>query len=652
MYFLVNTNNDKKYLDTMLNLFIEQEHSNKYLPQKFSEAFYSLTLMKEKQYIDILNKYKSIFFNINKRNNMMNEQYNEDKDNIIDQLTKCNFTLFFLIKILLYKVNGKLNKNKELHNNKYISLFYDFLFYILLHEIKKTKEKNLMTIKEKDIYYDKLCEEIVTLKYNINKIIEYFENTFQKMQPHYKYHLNQLLHTSNNTTHKDILLPNQFITPSHSSSSSLKTIHLIKNKLTPSTTNTYLNNDDSKEVYNNKKDITNLSSNYNIIQNNQYDNESLVNFYNYSHKNTIISPRKQILMTTFSTIFKDLYLYNNTFISMRKHFIKYYQDEQTNNNKQINFPSKIMNFSNGILPPIFLKQNFDFYSERNKYLNVSHSYWVDFTKGKKMYYEKKIKFNKKLPPNEYIIQKDCELIMNEIVYFGKISLNKDYLVFKTVNNDPRNSDDFEIKQKYLFSAEITTKNVSYSYKQLILFSREISEVIIRRVLLMWQGVEIFCKDGRSFFFNLFTTENCDSFVENLKSIGINVLTKSLLPEKIKNFKAKWKNSEISTYDYLLYLNQYASRTYKDTTQYPVFPWLLLDHRVLFKNQRNNQTLTDLYTTNQNEETTQGNDDYTPECETPYDCTNIGQRDFQYPISMQSLYKRKLAIIKYDEMKID
>jgi hypothetical protein len=137
--------------------------------------------MKEKQYVVILNKYKSIFFNFNNWNNKMNEEYNENEANIIDELIKSNFTVFFLIKVLLYKVNVKQNKNKVLHNNKYILLFYDFLFYILLNEINKIKEKNLITFKEKDIYYDKLCEEIITLKYDMNKIIEYFENTFQKI---------------------------------------------------------------------------------------------------------------------------------------------------------------------------------------------------------------------------------------------------------------------------------------------------------------------------------------------------------------------------------------------------------------------------------------------------------------------------------------
>jgi hypothetical protein len=38
----------------------------------------------------------------------------------------------------------------------------------------------------------------------------------------------------------------------------------------------------------------------------------------------------------------------------------------------------------------------------------------------------------------------------------------------------------------------------------------------------------------------------------------------------------WINREMSTYDYLLYLNIIANRSFNDLTQYPIFPWVLGD----------------------------------------------------------------------------
>ncbi|XP_054283298.1 protein FAN-like [Macrosteles quadrilineatus] len=39
----------------------------------------------------------------------------------------------------------------------------------------------------------------------------------------------------------------------------------------------------------------------------------------------------------------------------------------------------------------------------------------------------------------------------------------------------------------------------------------------------------------------------------------------------------WQNGLLSNYDYLLYLNSEADRTFNDLTQYPVFPWVLQDY---------------------------------------------------------------------------
>jgi factor associated with neutral sphingomyelinase activation len=39
----------------------------------------------------------------------------------------------------------------------------------------------------------------------------------------------------------------------------------------------------------------------------------------------------------------------------------------------------------------------------------------------------------------------------------------------------------------------------------------------------------------------------------------------------------WQCGLLSNFDYLMYLNSLADRTFNDLTQYPVFPWLLNDY---------------------------------------------------------------------------
>jgi hypothetical protein len=40
---------------------------------------------------------------------------------------------------------------------------------------------------------------------------------------------------------------------------------------------------------------------------------------------------------------------------------------------------------------------------------------------------------------------------------------------------------------------------------------------------------------------------------------------------------KWLNREISNFEYLMFLNTVASRSYNDLSQYPIFPWVLSNY---------------------------------------------------------------------------
>ncbi len=40
---------------------------------------------------------------------------------------------------------------------------------------------------------------------------------------------------------------------------------------------------------------------------------------------------------------------------------------------------------------------------------------------------------------------------------------------------------------------------------------------------------------------------------------------------------KWQRREISNFDYLMYLNTVAGRSYNDLNQYPVYPWVLVNY---------------------------------------------------------------------------
>ena len=87
-------------------------------------------------------------------------------------------------------------------------------------------------------------------------------------------------------------------------------------------------------------------------------------------------------------------------------------------------------------------------------------------------------------------------------------------------------------------------------------------------------------------------------------------------KNINNFLTYFQKWKISNYYYLLYLNKYSTRTYCDLSQYPVFPWLILNRKQLLKNS-----------------------------ESVIDEDII--RDMKYPISMQSKEIREICLKKYE-----
>ena len=48
-------------------------------------------------------------------------------------------------------------------------------------------------------------------------------------------------------------------------------------------------------------------------------------------------------------------------------------------------------------------------------------------------------------------------------------------------------------------------------------------------------------------------------------------------EWLQRVTAAWRRGHVSNFDYLLYCNLAAGRSFNDLTQWPVFPWILADY---------------------------------------------------------------------------
>uniref|UniRef100_A0A8C0VQA9 LPS responsive beige-like anchor protein n=1 Tax=Cyanistes caeruleus TaxID=156563 RepID=A0A8C0VQA9_CYACU len=120
-----------------------------------------------------------------------------------------------------------------------------------------------------------------------------------------------------------------------------------------------------------------------------------------------------------------------------------------------------------------------------------------------------------------------------------------------------------------------------------LFS-EIRSIFSRRYLLQNTALEIFMANRVGVMFNFPDQATVKKVVNCLPRVGIGTIFG--LPQtrrislasprqifKASNMTQRWQHREISNFEYLMFLNTIAGRTYNDLNQYPVFPWVITNY---------------------------------------------------------------------------
>uniref|UniRef100_K7GBL2 WDFY family member 4 n=1 Tax=Pelodiscus sinensis TaxID=13735 RepID=K7GBL2_PELSI len=131
--------------------------------------------------------------------------------------------------------------------------------------------------------------------------------------------------------------------------------------------------------------------------------------------------------------------------------------------------------------------------------------------------------------------------------------------------------------------------------------RDIKEIHPMRFLLQEIALEIFFKNGYSKFL-VFHNSDRNKALKRFCSLQPVLKAKGITEESLnirkntggeKTMLQKWQRREISNFDYLMYLNTLAGRTYNDYMQYPVFPWVLADYHSQALNLASPRTFRDL-----------------------------------------------------------
>ena len=330
------------------------------------------------------------------------------------------------------------------------------------------------------------------------------------------------------------------------------------------------------------------------------NNNILFTFYDINIEGSVICLKRDLLLKNLSIFYDDIYFQNKYFkflyLSFNELYYKKFNKNTTKNTTvyknelHLPFPSRIKNFSNSnlFIPKVFLSNDQKYFEREtfkigHKYFKIKKlkkltptiSHYLPKNDNGLLFYGNNIYY-----PNTIILIIDSELITNKYTIYGTLTLTDKYLLFETKND----FDNYKNNIDYIFSTgeqELTKKE-----KQIIIKYQNIEEIIKRRFLFMYQALEIFLMDGKSYFFNLFQINKAEKFFSAIEEIKKNNnLNFKITINPIKEFetmeiKTLWYRRQIDTFQFLLYINKYSSRTYNDTNQYPIFPWIIKSKFIL------------------------------------------------------------------------
>lgn len=160
--------------------------------------------------------------------------------------------------------------------------------------------------------------------------------------------------------------------------------------------------------------------------------------------------------------------------------------------------------------------------------------------------------------------------------------------------------------KLIFTYDESIKEIFHSGIELFTFNPEqnfyyktwrlslLINIFPKSYLMKQTSVELVFSDGKNVLLNFISSNDRVEFLLELKKLKktftnfkiskpkilIKAMPLSSYQVKIMidlNITEKWVNWQISSFEYLLYLNFCAGRSYNDLTQYPVMPWLISEY---------------------------------------------------------------------------
>ena len=544
----------------------------------------------------IFSSSKISFFMLNDQkliNNEISENIQNVKENYDKKIYFPNIlnSLYFLIYFLLMKNKNKKttqSSDKETFINYLIEIFFNDCIQIfeLINKRKLSKKFIIKANIPKLEIYNCLYNAFISKDKNY-LTLENIEKDY--MQKYYEILINE--NSKNNNTRNTF---NYYNKTNFFHEANIKTEEIENNNIN----NNKQLEDKKEKKYNDE--INNINENFNDFeQEKKYNSKSLSEKENipliYFNKiikekqddeiiKVLSNPKAEFIWKTFTFSLKDMIFYSKDFEQLTKSFKMFSRNytletsSPEENELHLNYPTKIKNFICDDYYRPFLKPDIKFFNEI--IIKLSHNYVSPekFEKIRNKQYFNKINFIKYIPIN-FDNNEQHEIMCENISYrgsvLGKIHLKNNYLAF---------IDDYfylleKCKEKPLYfvlSLQDFLHHAVIKSKTILIFYKEIKEIIVRRIFLKRIGYEIFLKNGRSYLFNFFNLENFNRFQNEISKKDVLIINDLVKDFEKRDYKNKFKKGEISNFQYLLKINKYSTRTYNDINQYLVFPIIYMN----------------------------------------------------------------------------
>lgn len=147
---------------------------------------------------------------------------------------------------------------------------------------------------------------------------------------------------------------------------------------------------------------------------------------------------------------------------------------------------------------------------------------------------------------------------NSLIRFKPITNNYKYARRELISNSDSTNNPYDSQQQYL---EIKLSKVE--------------SIIKYRYLFRYKAINIFLfQSQRSKIFDFECEKDFEEFygfmLKNCKNLDKTI-------DDIEHHTYLWQFGSLSNFEYLMYLNTIASRSFSDLSQYPIFPWIISNY---------------------------------------------------------------------------